>query len=350
MVKPKRSIIPFFIPNAGCKHCCVFCDQSIISGKNVPVTPEEILTACNNRLGSKVEESGVRPLEIAFYGGSFTALPVYMQNELLQAARQILDINLQNSIRISTRPDCIDEPTVERLKRFGVATVELGAQSMCDDVLLRSQRGHTSNDVAKAAKIIKRAGLALILQMMTGLPGDTREKALYTAERLIALQPDGVRIYPTVIIRGTRLYHMWKSGQYSEHSIGEAVGLCAELLVLFEKADVPVIRIGLNPSDDLSAGDAVAGAYHPAFGELAYSRMYYNKAVCLFERAGPDAPLSDIAITVAKGHVSKMTGQHGCNIRDLTEKYSLGVVKIVEADIIPGEIRIEKIPERVYNS
>lgn len=267
-------------------------------------------------------------MEIAFYGGSFTAIPESEQNELLDAAKPLIEFDPRNSIRISTRPDCMDETIAARLKGYGVATVELGAQSMCDDVLLASRRGHTASDVGRAAEIVKNAGLKLILQMMTGLPGDTREKSLHTAKRFVELAPDGVRIYPTVVVAGTELYDMWNRGEYREHTVEEAIDLCAEICPLFEEADIQIIRLGLNPTDDLTAGTAAAGAYHPAFGELVYSKVYYNKAAKLLKGTKPG---SSATITVPKGRVSMMVGHKRCNIITLTNEFSLQSLKIIEA-------------------
>lgn len=357
---PKRRIIPFFIPNTGCARDCVFCDQRLISGETASVSPDRVRSAINRLLeadqfgfahgeGRQDEESRgtsstpehtaqPAPFEVAFYGGSFTAIGESLQNELLEAARPLLDLSPKNSIRVSTRPDGIDEAIVGRLKGYGVATIELGAQSMRDDVLAAARRGHTAGDVEKAAGIVKSAGLSLILQMMTGLPRDTDEKSILTAKRFVSLGPDGVRIYPTVVVRGTKLHEMWLGGEYREHSVGEAVALCAKLCPLFEEAGIPVIRLGLNPSDGLSAGDAVAGAYHPAFGELVYSRMYYEKACALLDGITPH---SSVAITVPGGHKSRMTGPRRQNIGMLTEKYSLSALKIVESDTDTSEIKIE---------
>lgn len=343
IAKPGRRIIPLFIPNYGCEHDCVFCDQRLISGEDVPVSADDVRRACalqysgNSDVHPRAAEQG-QPVELAFYGGSFTAIPESTQNELLQAAQEVFRYNARNSIRISTRPDNIDESTVRRLKSYGVSVIEIGAQSMCDEVLALAGRGHTAADVERAAGIIKRAELTLILQMMTGLPGDSAEKARQTAERIAAMKPDGVRIYPAVIVRGTKLYEMWRRGQYREHSIDDAVGLCAELCALFEASNIPVIRLGLNPTDNLSAGDAAAGAYHPAFGELVYSRMYFDRAVAMIDRLGG---WKSLRIEVARGHLSKMLGQRRGNYRKLTEKYLPRDIKIVEADIEPGEIMIE---------
>ena len=328
-MNPKRRIIPVFIPNAGCEHECVFCDQRRITGVDICVTAADIHRIIEN--GNLKIDNYETPntLEIAFYGGSFTALTVDYQNELLEAAQPLLSQNPLNSIRISTRPDCIDENIVGRLKKYGVKTIELGAQSMCDSVLEATGRGHTSLDVVRAAGVIKSAGLSLILQMMTGLPGDDRDKSLDTAKQFVSLMPDGVRIYPTVVVRGTRLHEMWLSGDYMEHTLQEAVELCAELLLIFEENETPVIRIGLNPTEQLSSTDAIAGAYHPALGELVYSRVYYNKAAALLEGV---APGSDVTITVGKGRISAMTGHHRQNIEGLKSAFGLRSLKIAEAE------------------
>jgi len=339
---PKRRIIPVFVPHMGCPHTCVFCDQKTISGAITPATAEDVHDALRpvmkDEPGAEQNRTDALPAELAFYGGSFTALPVAMQNELLEAAAPFLGMDPRNSIRLSTRPDCIDESCLERLKTYRVATIEIGAQSMCDDVLGMSMRGHTSSDVVRSASMIKQQGFSLILQMMTGLPGDTYEKSVYTAQRLINLQPDGVRIYPTAVVRGTTLHELWLQGEYMPQTLGDAVGLCATLCGLFQNAGIPVIRLGLNPNEALSAGDAVAGAYHPAFGELVYSKMYCDRASAMLEGVMPG---SCVRIVVPRGRTSRMTGSHRSNIYFLSEKYALKHLKIVESDMSADDIMIE---------
>ena len=198
--------------------------------------------------------------QLAFYGGSFTAIHAAAQEELLGAAAEAIGRGEIDSIRLSTRPDAIDGAVLERLRRFGVETIELGAQSMDGEVLRLSGRGHTAEDVERAAAAVRSAGFRLILQMMTGLPGDSEEKDLETARRLIALRPDGVRIYPTVIVRGTPLWEQWRRGAYRAHTVEEAVAVCAKLLPLFEAAhalsegtgfdDFHVVRDDNHPADD----------------------------------------------------------------------------------------------------
>ena len=275
----RETIIPVFVPHLGCPHDCVFCNQRRISGRQEPAAPDSVHTAIAQ--AAALPTNGAKR-QLAFYGGSFTAIPTAQQEALLAAAEEEIRAGRIDSIRLSTRPDAIDEEVLTRLRAYGVETVELGAQSMDDEVLRLSGRGHTAEDVERAARLVKEAGFRLILQMMTGLPGDMR-----TAEKLIALRPDGVRIYPTVIVRDTALFELWQAGKYREHRVEDAVCVCARLLPLFEAAGIPVIRLGLNPTEELSAGAAAGGAYHPALGELVKSRILREKAAALLEGVVP---------------------------------------------------------------
>ena len=333
-MKAKNSIIPVFVPHLGCPNDCVFCNQRRISGHMSPAGAETVRNAIEN--AAALTPSGTKR-QLAFYGGSFTAIPAVQQIELFEAARPYLEDGTVSSIRLSTRPDAIDGAVLARLKKYGVTTIELGAQSMCDEVLELSGRGHSSSDVEEASRLIKAAGFELILQMMTGLPGDTDEKSVETARRIIALRPDGVRIYPTVIVRDTALYDLWKTGRYAEHTVEDAVRVCAKLTAMFDEANIPIIRMGLNPTEDLSGGDAVGGAYHPALGELVRSRMMLDKARLLLKDAAPE---SSVVLGVNRSDVSKMTGQHRCNIDTLKTELRLSSVKIREADVKSGEIAV----------
>lgn len=331
-MSPKRHIIPVFVPHLGCPNDCVFCNQRRISGALTPATSETVVKAVEEA----VELGITGNCELAFYGGSFTAIPAHEQELLLGTAYEFIKNGTLSSIRLSTRPDCIDKETLDRLKDYGVTTIELGVQSMCPDVLMASNRGHTAEDAVNGAGLIKKAGFKLILQMMTGLPLDTKEKSVYTARELCKLHPDGVRIYPTVIIKDTALYDMWQAGTYSEHSVEKAVDWCAEILDIFEAENIPVIRLGLNPTDELSGGAAVGGAYHPAFGELVSGKRYLKKAEKLFENVTG----SEVVLGVSKGEISKMVGQKRCNIERLTEKYRMKKITVRETDIKKGEIII----------
>ena len=202
----RASIIPVFIPHWGCPHACVFCNQRRISGVKHPADAETVRAEVER--ARTVLPKGERA-ELAFYGGSFTAIPAEQQEALLSAAKAYLDEGVLSSIRLSTRPDAIDADVLSRLHRYGVETIELGAQSLCDEVLQCAHRGHTAADVENASRLIRASGFRLILQMMTGLPGDSPERSIRTAEKIISLKPDGVRIYPTVIVRDTELYDRW---------------------------------------------------------------------------------------------------------------------------------------------
>lgn len=330
----RESIIPVFVPHLGCPNDCVFCNQRRISGSTTPATPDDVEKAILN--AAALPRTEVKR-QLAFYGGSFTAIPKAEQEALLSAAHAHLVSGDIDAIRLSTRPDAIDGKVLARLKRFGVETVEIGAQSMDEKVLLLAGRGHTAVDVEDAAKQIKKAGFRLILQMMTGLPGADDESSIETARRIIALNPDGVRIYPTVIVRDTALYDLWKCGRYEEHTIEDAVRVCAKLLPMFEKANIPVIRLGLNPTDELSGGAAAGGAYHPALGEMVKSRIMREKAEELLEGV---APGSRITLGVNNKKISQMNGQHRCNIKYLTEKFAFAELKIKAADVDEKEIVI----------
>lgn len=330
----RESIIPVFVPHLGCPNDCVFCNQRRISGSQLPAGPDTVKNAIESAAAflPKGEKR-----QLAFYGGSFTAIPVCQQEALLSVAKEYLNRGEIHSVRLSTRPDAIDYEVLNRLRFYGVETIELGAQSLDEDVLMLSGRGHTAKQVEEASRLIKSRGFKLILQMMTGLPGDTPEKDIETAEKIIALSPDGVRIYPTVIVRDTALYDMWQAGEYFEHSVEDAVQVCAVLLPMFEEAGIPVIRLGLNPTDDLSGGDAAAGAYHPALGEMVKSRIMLHKAEALLEGT---APGSSVIIEVGKGKTSQMTGQKRCNVIALKEKFALKELKIKENPGLNGEMRI----------
>lgn len=334
---PKKRIIPVFVPHLGCPNDCVFCNQRRISGKTSPATAENVRSAIEYARDNILNgEKG----ELAFYGGSFTAIPASEQEELLGAAFPFYEAGVIDSIRLSTRPDCINEEVLERLRRYKVRTVELGVQSMCEPVLRAANRGHSARDAEAAAKMVKDAGFSLILQMMTGLPEDTPERSMYTARKIAKLAPDGVRIYPTVIIKDTRLFDMWKRGEYKEHTVEDAVKLCAGLMDIFDESGIPVIRLGLNPTEELSGGAAAGGAYHPAFGELVYGERYYNRErELLRDYVG----YKKVVLGVARGQISPAVGQKRRNIIRLCEEFSIKKIKITETDLKKWEVSLLEV-------
>ena len=326
----REHIVPIFVPHLGCPHDCVFCNQRRITGQQRPAEGKDVRRSVEEALRAS-PASGA--LQLAFYGGSFTAIPEREQTGLLEAAQPFLSSGAIRSIRLSTRPDAIDGPTLERLKAYGVETVELGAQSLDDEVLRRAGRGHSAEDVRRASRLVQSFGFRLILQMMTGLPGDSGGESLRTAEEICRLKPDGVRIYPTVIVRDTALYELWKAGKYREHTVEDAVTLCAQIVPEFEKAGIPVIRLGLNPTEELSAGAAAGGAYHPALGELVKSRMLRNRAEALLQGTEPG---KSAVIRVPPRLLSQMLGQRRCNLGWLKERFSLTELKILPDETVSG--------------
>ena len=325
----RRRIIPLFIPHEGCPNQCVFCDQRKISGKTTPVTPEQV----REQILSSLPAAG-SGCEIAFYGGSFTALPVETQRELLAAVAPFLASGAVDSIRLSTRPDAIDDRICELLRAYHVTTVELGCQSMDPRVLALSRRGHSPEDTVRAVAVLRQWGFSVVLQMMTGLPGDSGAESRETAEQIIRLRPDGVRIYPTVVLRGTELERQMAAGRYQPQSVEEAVALCADLYARFLTAEIPVIRLGLNPTEDLSGGEAVAGAYHPALGELVLSELYLRRAR---ELLGPGSGKTAV-LTVHPKRVSVMAGQKRCNLIQLQRELGLRRIRILPTETQLWEI------------
>ncbi len=323
----RRGIIPIFIPHLGCGHDCVFCNQKRISGALRPASAQDV---------TREIEVGLarcrRPAQCAFYGGSFTAIPVSEQLTLLGAVQPYLSSGELESIRLSTRPDAIDIPTLERLRNHGVSVIELGAQSMDDDVLLKSGRGHSAQDTVRASALIKRAGFSLVLQIMTGLPGSDEARDMESAQRIIALAPDAVRIYPTVIIQDTPLYELWRQGKYTEHTVEDAVSVCAQILPMFERAGITVIRLGLNPTDELSGGSAAGGAYHPALGELVKSRVLLNRVreMLTGTEYGREmlASPKELRLLTAPSCVSQLIGQHRCNAQVLCSEFGFHSVNV----------------------
>lgn len=319
-------IIPVFVPHVGCPHQCVFCNQNNITGTVGCPTADDVRAAVQYAL----DIGNTAPRCLAFYGGSFTAIPLSEQLELLQAGKEFIDSGTLECLRVSTRPDAIDEDRLAVLKRYGVRTIEIGAQSMDDTVLRSAGRGHTAADVVRAAGFIQQAGFELVLQMMTGLPGDSKAKAITTANQIAALHPAAVRIYPTVVVKDTPLYRLWETGRYSEHTVEEAVDWCAELLPIFEQAGIPVIRLGLNPTDELSGGLAVAGAYHPALGELVKSRVIRNR-ISDYLRSNTLCAEgnTELNIYVTPSMLSQTIGQKACNSSFFKSEFGYSAVKVI---------------------
>lgn len=309
----KKGNISIFVPHMGCPCACSFCNQKTITGKSESPTAQDVKNAVDTALERKGYE-----YEIAFFGGSFTAIDRDYMIQLLEAAYPYVKSGQVSGIRISTRPDCIDREILDILKKYGVASIELGAQSMDDEVLDANKRGHTAQDVVNASVMIKEYGFELGLQMMTGLYLDTYEKAISTAKKIIELQPKTVRIYPTVVLKGTYLADLYLAEQYHPLDVDDSAELCAELVGLFEQANIKIIRLGLHSSRDIKE-NMLAGGFHDSFGEIVKSRIMLNKILAL--------PPSDYQVFVNPKSLSKLKGNNKRNIYFLLERgYNIKII------------------------
>ncbi len=321
-----HSNISIFVPHIGCPNMCSFCNQRYITGKHTAPKIKDVVDAINIAVSS----DGYNPenTEIAFFGGSFTAINRNYMLELLKTAHKFVKNGVVAGIRISTRPDAIDNEILSLLKEYGVTSIELGAQSLNDDVLKLNNRGHSAADVVEASKLIKEHGFSLGLQMMTGLYGDNDEYAIYTAKEIIRLHPDTVRIYPTIVLKNTDLAALYSDNKYTPQTLDDAISLCSRLLTMFYEANIKVIRLGLHSIENNSY---IAGPWHPAFSELCYSKIYLNNAQKLLTESG------SYTLYVNPSSVSKMVGQRRGNINTLKK---LGFDCIVKTDSKLGEYEI----------
>jgi histone acetyltransferase (RNA polymerase elongator complex component) len=308
--------IPFFIPELGCPHQCVFCDQHRISGTQQAPKPEEV----DSQVAAYLETfpKGERQVEIAFFGGNFTGLPQNEQEAYLQAAAKWIEAGKVGGIRLSTRPDYINPEVLKLLKKYGVSSIELGAQSLDEDVLRLAGRGHSAKHVEEASKMILDAGFVLGLQMMTGLPGDTMEKTMYTARRIKELGASETRIYPTLVIRGTQLEQMYLEGSYQPLSLDETIDRCKQLLLFFEDKKVKVLRLGLHPSEGLSNGsELVTGPFHPALKELVNTTIWKD----LFRESVKNKTGQCLRLSVAPKELNAAIGHKAANKKWLLKHF-----------------------------
>lgn len=269
----QHAIIPIFIPHQGCPNDCIFCNQKKITAKTQPLNSEDIRRLIET-YRSTLADRGLHTLEIAFFGGSFTGIPMVQQNQYLSIAKEYKDAGLVDKIHLSTRPDYIDKEILDNLKKHGVDIIELGVQSFDSDVLRNSNRGHSREVVYTSAALIQDYGFELGLQLMIGLPGDSREKAIASAREAVKIGPSIARIYPTVIIHDTALYDMYLRGEYKPLSQEEAVKITKEVYLILKEAGINVIRIGLKSTDLIQAqGEISGGTYHPAFRQLVEAEI-----------------------------------------------------------------------------
>ena len=282
-------------------------------------------------------------MQIAFYGGNFLGLNQTEIIRLLNAATEFVSSGLADSIRFSTRPDTVDQERLELLTAYPVKTIELGVQSMDDDVLAMTRRGHTSAHTEKACTYLKERHYEIGLQMMVGLPGDDETRTLETGRRIGDLCPDFVRIYPTVVLANSPLAQWYQKGKYIPLSLEASIDLSKKLYLQFKERKIRVVRMGLQASKDLNKGASVlAGPYHPAFGHLVLSRIFLDTAVAILE-SQTDTP-AKIMIKVHPRSVSKMQGQRRQNIEILKKKFLVQSIQIIpDASLAEDKLKIDVI-------
>ena len=319
----KHYNIPIFLPELACPYRCVYCNQFHITGNNDIVKPEDVKHIIDSHLSSFKEEN--RFVEVAFFGGNFTGLPVKMQNDYLEVVQPYLDMNLIHGIRCSTRPDYIDLKRVKEIKHYGMRNIELGAQSTNDDVLKYCKRGHTYNDIVNASEIILSKDITLGLQMMIGLPFDSEEKDFQTAKDIISLGAKETRIYPCIVVKDTELEAMYLSGEYQALSIEEAVERSSKLYSYFTENQVKVLRIGLHASDELDNEAYVAGPYHKNFAEMVFSRIWKENLKTL---KSENLRSKDIIINVPESQINHAIGWKGENKKMLLEWFANVIFKV----------------------
>lgn len=316
--KDNQYTIPIFIPHLGCKNECVFCNQRKISGASSDVDIEEVKKLVEERLKSFKQN---RKIQIAFFGGSFTGLDKEEQIKFLKLANTYVEKGVVESIRISTRPDYISKDILKLLKRYNVKTIELGVQSMDEEVLFESKRGHTSLDVIRAARLINLYNFELGFQIMVGLPKSTKEKEIETIDRLLKFKPKQLRIYPVYVLKESQLYEMYKKKDYSPLTLEDAAGRVAEVIGRCRKSNVSIIRIGLQSTEDISenAKDLI-GPVSDNFGEYALSKIVQNEIIKNIpkEKEGSD----EINIYIPKRYISLAVGPKKANKKYLEERYN----------------------------
>jgi histone acetyltransferase (RNA polymerase elongator complex component) len=315
-----QKIIPIFIMYRGCPHRCIYCNEQITAGNHPDRITEDLFRIIVDKYLETMNWNS-ESIQIAFYGGNFTGIDKDYQTELLEMATSYVQDGPVDSIRISTRPDYIDPDRVKLLEQYSVSTVEIGAQSMVDEVLTLSGRGHTSDDVRNAVGILQNSGFETGIHLMVGLPGDTEDRFRYTVEEIIRLNPDTVRIHPTIVFRRTALAEMYADGNYEPLTMPDAVRLCKYALGKFEMAHVPVIRLGLQTTSEMeTTGSIVAGPYHPAFRSLVEGSIFLDMASYLLKQA--QQRNSEVVFRVNPKDVSNFRGIRNGNIRALKEDFN----------------------------
>lgn len=336
----KHFIIPIFIPHQGCPHLCVFCKQKTITNRSENLrTPDDIRNTIELALQSKQFLNGGTK-EVAFYGGTFTSLPTSSMKKMLGAVRPYMQEGIIHAIRLSTRPDSLDEHKLNILELHGVSTVELGVQSMDNRVLTLSNRGHSAVDTVNAVKMLKKRRFKVGVQLMPGLPGDSRELFMNTIDKITGLKPDMARLYPTLVIRGTKLAQWYKQGKYTPMGLNDTVSLCKEACIKLENSGIPVIRIGLMSSPSLlKKGEIIAGPWHPSLGSLVRSAIHLEKVRPYLPATGE---AKTITLRAPQREIPLIMGYHKSGMRHIETITGALIKAIIPDDSIPsGKISIK---------
>jgi histone acetyltransferase (RNA polymerase elongator complex component) len=320
-------IIPIFLPHAGCPHQCVFCNQTSITGVGRDtVYPEKVERQIYEFL--KYKGNDHRLVQVAFYGGNFLGLEKEYFKRLLNVSAKFVKNKEIDAIRFSTRPDTIDHDRIEIIKNYPVSTIEIGVQSMNDRVLAMAKRGHSASDTQRAVALLKDRHYQIGLQMMVGLPEEDEAGSLSTAYRIGELEPDFVRIYPTIVLKNSLLARWYENGTYRPWSLERSVAHVKTLYLFFKKKNIPVIRMGLQASEDLDSGAAVlAGPYHPAFGHMVHSKIFLDIATEIMEHKSVSH--DTVTIKVHPKSISKMRGMKNSNMETLKRRFRLQSLDIV---------------------
>lgn len=317
-------VIPYFLAHQGCPHQCLFCNQQAITGEKFSDADirGDITTAIEQWLAYRKQKG---PTHFAFYGGSFTCLPLEKQRLMLETVSPWINNGDIDLVRLSTRPDCIDQSTCKLLKEHGVGIVELGVQSLDDKVLRASRRGHDSKDCNGAVEVLKNSGFQVGVQLMPGLPEETRYSFMQTVQKAIALKPDFVRIYPVVVVRRSGLAEKYARNEYTPLTLSMAIVLTAWARRRFLDNDIRVVRMGLQPSESLQQ-NVVAGPYHPAFGEMVMAREWFKRT----RRILAENREKNIQLTISARDLSCF---HGVNKANKLRFEELGLAKRLEVAV-----------------
>lgn len=337
-------IIPIFVPHVGCPHDCIFCNQNTITGKkrNIAVqevTRDDTIKTIESYLQTITQDSNDKIIEVSFFGGTFTAIPVEKQIELLQVAYEYKCKGLISFIRLSTRPDYIDIRELDLLSKYGVDIIELGVQSLDEEVLKASGRGHTGEIVRIAANLIKKYNMTLGIQIMLGLPKDNFQKDINTAQEVCRIKPDICRIYPSLVIRDTPMETMFVTGHYSPYTLEQAVHICTIIYSMFISEDIKVIRVGLQPTEDINDGaEVVSGPFHPAFRELVESSIINEM---IFKHL-KNIKSNHIKIEINPKNVSKLYSNKKYYFNKFKDVYFKGNVSVKQdASLSMDEVRVK---------